>query len=277
MTATRSDTLGAAVFLCVGWTLAAGCAAPTEKANAPPEKSTPATEIDLSIPVVYDPRLKPLPLTDEQKKEILRQAALVTPKEQRLWYLHVAHNYLWGEELWPNVTVYFTPDVTTPRLRKGKCLRINTLVWWKMFMINRTGRKELWINPKTFDSQELQKHVRDYWQVSFRDRPFTAELHPPTKPLWPFAVSAGLTDEEVVEIADFVRPFSEPGLTPGAPQRYHPIDATQPILSISRLEDGSIEVWTGSVQGPTAGRGHYLKLHRAGKSFVVVKTWLWVS
>jgi hypothetical protein len=77
-----------AIVILASVAVAAGCAgeAPrpqslpeTPKAEKPVETPKVAKPVDLDVPVVYDMRLEPSPLTEKQKKEILGEAALVIP------------------------------------------------------------------------------------------------------------------------------------------------------------------------------------------------------
>lgn len=75
----------------------------------------------------------------------------------------------------------FTPQVSTPRLRKGNLVSVGDWFVWVEEL--RKGRRVL----------------GDYYQVSLRDKPFGDELGIPAGTLMPFALPKGFADDEVVE------------------------------------------------------------------------------
>jgi len=132
--------------------------------------------------------------------------------------------------------------------------------------------------------QRRAPHVYRYWQVSRSDQPFREELTVPDESLLPFAVPEGFTEEEVIEIVDFLRsgPSEEPDgsnasgypRTLGFPQR---LDGAQPIHSIER-RDGVIEVRTGVQQDMLAGQGEILRCRkRDDGTFEVLSLGMWIS
>jgi hypothetical protein len=145
-------------------------------------------------------------------------------------------------------------------------------------------RMRLHVDEMEIDPKELRKAVCSYWQVSLPVEPFTADLEPPEERLWPLGAPEGFTDEEVIEIVDFIRtsPQKEPHYVRspdgsiGSGFYYH-IDGKLPIMGMHREQDGTIVVTTGSVQGPLAGHGQEIRLRRETNRFIVLEVGEWYA
>jgi hypothetical protein len=219
---------------------------------------------------VYDERLTPDRLSDEQKQKIFAYARSMSPAGQRPWYVKVRYNdQRQGEPSWA-VSIFYSPYSTSSRLRKGKAIG----------MVDFQGRwtKLLRRTVPNWDEQQL---YWDYWQVSPSQEPFGKDLVVPDQPFWPFKAPEGLTDQEVVEIVDFVRtysvrPYAETAKTMSL-WSTESIDKTLPIFSISKGPDGKFEVWTGTLQGGLSGIGQTLTITKENGKFVLLALGMWLS
>ena len=251
---------------CVAMGLVGGCAGNQGEARAiEPAVRAPTVshgesgwrgpDLDFSsaVQIRYDSRLHPEPLTYVQLDDILRNANSACPSGQEVWFVWVQSNYR-ADDGTPvcGATVYYTPELREPRLRKGHCLSLGT----RGLMISGEGR--------------------DYWQVSLREQPFGSELFIPEGALLPISPPKDFTETEVIEIIDFVR------TNPSSPSKPHEIpipgsfDGSKPIYSIKRQSD-LIEVQSGTVQGPLAGAGEFILLRKADQGFEVVSIGTWVT
>lgn len=263
-------TLSAAGLI-VAALLQVGCGGPPRFSPGeyvPPTSAAPALH---AVPVVYDPRLTPQPLTMAQMQEILADAQPACPPGQQIWFILVRHNVeLPGPKDNPQdkrwhyaAIVYYTPQTQTARLRKGLCLYLASADPELASVMQALGAHPEGLLP--------------WWQVSAETDPFTQQLDVPTWPLMPFAAPRDLSDEEVVRIVDFVRTGPRaPAPANGGLLVVDRFDATEPILSITN-QDGLIRVQSGSIQAPLAGQGQILILKKADTGYQVVELLEWVS
>ena len=251
--------------ICLGFLLA-GCA------------SQPSAR---DVPVIYDTRLDPIPLTDAQKEEVLATVAPVVPKGRRVWYIHVNHSYKSESGPGYSVNVYFTPGPAEGRLRKGMSVHYASPFspgGWPAFS------DEMRPLPT---SDELREGLRPYWQVSRAGEPFGKDLAPPSSQmLWPFSIH-GVSDDEAVRIVDFIRTgpadvskvkhVNPDGSITTEFSSSGRVDGSRPILSIwaDPEKDDVIHVTTGSVQGPLAGSGQMIELRREGDSYKIIGIGHW--
>ena len=231
----------AALLGCFG----SGCPARPE-ARQTVELRVPAS----CVPVVYDEALKPARLSDEQKEEILNDVTPLCPEGQDIWFIRVHdNNREFSGNLEYDVTVYFTPDVTTPRLRKGE--RVAFWSWW-------------WSEDPAAKGRLLPKLVGTYYQVSPRGEPFGQGLEVPSKTLMPYPLRTELPDEEVIEIVDFVR------TSPADDKWGYAFDGSAPILGIEKRDD-VIEVTSWDWVGVTvAGAGQIIRLKKTPEGLKVL-------
>ena len=265
----RSFHARSVIVLGVGLSfLGAGCAEPRAAAPTAPEPRPPAPT-PAEVPAVYDQRLGPLELTRRQKLEIIAQAAPLTPKGRKIWYVLVRDNRRFEGELSYIATVYFSPDFSSARLRKGKCMH----VWHVSAEMRETS--ERFMKLVNVDQRELPPRLPGYRQVSLAAQPFGENVAVPEKILWPFTVDGEFTDQEVIEIVDFVRAAIKRrkgqllGLLEFVPD--------EPVLSITAQSKGRIEVFTGTRQHWLAAEGHYFILIGKGGKLLIVKEGSWLS
>ncbi len=193
------------------------------------------------VPVVYNYRFEHLPLSESQVEDLMNRGEMTCPDDRDLWFLYVTANWERTGVRHPAATVYFTPEEHTPRLRKGK-YAFGTL-----------------------------PPAHEYWQVSRKHKPFKGAPQVPGIALLPFPKPIGFSEEEVIEIVDFVRTNPEHAQTGAV------FCGSSPILSIVRGGD-NIEVMTGAIQGMLAGTGQLLTCKkRKDGTFEVLSVATWVS
>jgi len=242
--------------------------------------ATQPTEHDYSelakrVPIVHNVRFNhPAPTTD-QIAAILRSAAPRCPKGQEIWFIHARANWKSKGGRRAVATVYFTPHKRTERLRAGYFTQAASFppAWQKM--LRRAARKL--DEPAGKHRQSKGTCIYPYWQVSRSGQPFGEELTVPNESLLPFAVPEGFTEEEVIEIVDFVRSSPSKADEPRSFSFPRKLDGSQPIHSIEK-RDGVIEVWTGVQQDTLAGYGEILRCRkREDGIFEVLELGTWVS
>jgi hypothetical protein len=187
-------------------------------------------------PILYWPRREPVPLSEDQVKGIGR-AAKRWGQARDVWFVLVLRNN--GSRA--TVSAYYVPDAQSPRVRRG------------MAFENIGGVRTL-----------------PYAQVSASDDPFEGRPVPPDDfALLPFALPDDFTDEELIEIVDFIR--SPP---PWSPRRLvgsdgrgvgfeFPVrvDPNDPIYRIRR-EGQTVIVEMGMIEGGLSG---YMKVFTCEK------------
>ena len=246
-----------------------------------PSRSVPSASRAIVIeppppPVLYDRQLSLDPLTDEQLREIVEEAVPQTPQRHEIWYVHVHNNRVFkGERHW-NVTVFYTPSVVTRRTRRGQSFHLRDNYRRVREKITREVGDDSWL-------KEI-KLLDDYVQISLPDAPFGESLELPTYRLWPFRSPEGFTDDELIELVDFARD------SPRVPRRIieerpgqvavtggGQFNGQEPIYRIRRLDDGMVEVWSGSQQDNVAGSGSFMKCVKKDGVWLVVTAGWWVS
>jgi hypothetical protein len=229
----------------------------------------------VAVPVVYNKRLDPLPLTQTQVGELLAEAAPRCPDGRGIWFIYVRASYLVDGEPYIGAGVYFTPEAQEPRMRKGKCTGVAILPSsWKSEL--ETLREQL----RRYRPDADLPAVWDYCQVSRAGEPFTDRLGPPEGNLLPFDPPTGLWDAEIIDVVDFARrQTGEPRVEKLDDKHWNVrpgFDGSAPILKIART-DGVIEVKSGTVEGLLSGAGQILRCRRNERGFEIVDVSDWVS
>jgi len=222
----------------------------TDSVLSPPDKAgkTPREK----VPIVYDMTTRPAQLTAEQCNQILDYAEPLAPKAQRVWYIQVSKNTkspIDGNPYW-KVTLYFTPETATKRLRKGKGICVSS---------DFVAKAALLAPSKT---------PYDYVMVSLPDDPFGNDLLTPSTAVWPFARPSGFTDEEIIEVVDFAR-FKQllevppPNFMAGVRGSLGTVPS---VLAIGRDKDGTITVYF--CRDEPGGPGYLIKCKRTDGKLV---------
>jgi hypothetical protein len=272
----RLAACGAAILV-----IHAGCASPATRSDGSRVATTaPATQpvpAPADVPIVYGPRhhLPPgdPPLSAEQLQTILQRAQARCPEGQRVWFIHALANWDMGERREASVEVFFTPETQTARLRKGRFIRYVDRSPELMAAVEALLRE--WDGGTT--APRAPEPLPEYWQVSRPDHPFTGQPGLPRGSLIPFPAPEGFTEDEVIEIVDFVRSKPRQRQERGTIAVPGSLDTSLPIHRM--LRDGDIiEVWTGVQEDMLAGAGEILRCRKkADGGFEVISIGRWYS
>ena len=279
------------LLLIAGLASIAGCRAPASDIspsadevrppNGPPAIE-PAENIDYAelarnVPIVAGGRFAHPAPTQEQLEELLRWVLPRAGKNRDVWFIYARANWKseTGREL--NATVYFTPKRESARLRKGVSRHVGLSIARILELEALIAALErLETQPQPVEASQLP----EYWQVSLKDHPFAETLEVPDGTLLPFPKPEGLSEQEVIEIVDFIR--TNPRQLQQASHRSFSVsqrgfDGARPILSINK-SDGVIEVRSGTSEGILSGSGQVIRLMRTGDdTFDVLAIGKWVS
>ena len=211
--------------------------------------------------VLYSPYLKPASLDQGQLERIVADARERGPAGAEVWFVLVRRNRLWGDDSFA-ADVYFAPETSKGRVHRGKRLRIDTST--KSVFSGQASRPYPYVHVSP-DAQGARPEGQD------------AAPPLPESPALPFVVTGELSDEAIVEVADYVRTGpsvarKEDGET-SLPER---IDASLPIL-VLRVKDGAVEVSLGRVAAPLAGGGQMGWLRRGKDGWKLLTLSHWVS
>lgn len=243
--------LGMFVFVPVGCSQTTVLRSPSDSSSASRPGSVTATPHD-QVPIVYDERLKPHCLSQVRVDGILANAERLMPPGQSVWYIHVSCNL--STEC--GGFVYYTPDVTERRIRKG--FRVS-FQWYG----RRPGSPG---DPQNCDVGPLLRYV----QVSLAGQPFETKTEAPIRALWPFGQPDGFSDDDIIALVDLARKGFDASevLADGSPN--------QPIYKIFREEE-AVVIWTGSMQRPLAGAGDSIGCIKKHGRWFIIWTSSWLS
>lgn len=243
-------------------------------ASAEVKPAVNLAELAKRVPIVRNTRFSHPPPTHEQLQRVLRKVMDKCPEEQKVWFICLHANWKVDGERRLVLTVYFTPTETSGRIRKGRFVHVNEQ--FEEFI------EEVLANfsaPDDIDQPGNEDETPEYWQVSLAGEPFSDELATPQRRMLPFPRPVGFTDQEVVEIVDFVRASHKAlkAFGKAIPTHVRKV-ASQPILAIERKEGGVIAVRTGTQEGILSGSGKFLHLRRQDDGRFVIVSWgSWVS
>lgn len=191
----------------------------------------------------YDPALSPKALTERENAELKTLAAASAKGKRRAWFVRVRYN---DKGIFV-ADLYFAPDTTEPRIRKGTCAHVEG--WGDLLSVVKDG-----------PAKEMPKYV----QISRPNEPFDDRLTVPDREMMPFqpdhrffGEAVKLSDEELVSLVDLVRPvFAK--------------NDGGPIYRIE-MKGELIRVFSGEQQGPLAGGGRFVDVKRkVGGGFELV-------
>jgi hypothetical protein len=207
--------------------------------------------------LIYHTRFKTEPLTSQQFTLLSRSIKNVRLDNKDVWFVRVLYNRY--RQL--TAKIYFMPDVTSNRVRKGKYI---------YFRLEDLALEDLKIGDL------MPSEYMEYIQVSLKEEPFTAQVEiPPQNSMLPFSVSESFTEQEVVEIVDFIR--SGPKML-SAKQNvtYSPVKGNLPIMTITREEE-VIKARTGTQEYGIAGIGQVLEIRKTDQGYEPTEILEWVS
>jgi hypothetical protein len=215
-----------------------------------------------AVPFVYEVYWKLANLTAEQEARIMVVAYQCAPTNQRPWFVLVTES---GERFDGNV--YYTPDVRTERMLKGKMISLHS-----NFM----------------DQRQSPRHETYHVVLSSGQKEYT-----PSPQNLPFTVEGQLGDQTVIEIVDVARRAIEAnaGFPDGVVDRASAFDATDtgkrvaelltqyrhaPICSI-RPTGEVVEVMTAVSRRTLVGFGTWLRLGKKDGKWIVLDKRQWWS
>lgn len=198
--------------------LVSGCAAgpksamteprSTQQGSMKPAQTQPATIGPVPLKSVSDLNFvyrggwwSAAPLNAEQKQSILAEAEQYRPANRDIWFVRVGGFYPIQPSLPVSysyaVEVFFTPDVDSPRIRKGKSVQCG------MFETPEDQQRKARERNKPWRPEE---YLQDYIQVSLPEKPFaTGVVETPSMRTLPFNPPKELSESDVVELLDWVR------------------------------------------------------------------------
>lgn len=224
-------------------------------------------EIDSSVPVIYHKRLSPEPLSRKQMGELLKYAQTFVTEDRQLWFLWVLYNRRYEGQDNYRVVVYFTPETTSGRIRKGVCATFS-------YRAPSISQEELDKQIKKFGGKIRipEDHLHPYRQVSLANEPFDEILKvPDNSMLIPFEKSPDVTDQEAVAVVDFLR--NHPG---DSKFMFYGLEKDEPVKSIKK-EGGKLIVVTGVQEGMMAGSGREIECIKNGDSYKLLGVTFWLS
>jgi len=244
--------------------------------TSPPRPIAPVKTVRPLPPAVYDVEKGVAPIPKDLEEKLSEAVTLSTPAGERVWFLKIeGYAAQMGKpgKPWYNVSVYFRPHTSTPRLRRGKCTtclarphdyadanRAEYRVWRGAFTLAQ-------LPYLSASDRRRETTPGDYVQVSPTDEPFADRPDvPATDTAWPFLTSGELTDEEIVAIVDFVRRL---------PPETRRVTPPLPIFSVSRSDRGQIEVLTGALHRTTPGKraGEMFTLQPTDGTYKIIAVW----
>lgn len=207
--------------------------------------------------VIYHTRLDPEPLTSKQLALLSKYIKRARLDKKEIWFVRVILN----RNQYLNAVIYFIPDTTSSRIRKGKYIHCRH----NPRLVSKLGEETL-----RFEAQE-------YCQVSLKEKPFTSQIEiPPQNSLLPFAVPKDFSEKEIVDIVDFILSAPKEKAKTGINFIYAGIFKNLPIMRITR-EGEIIRVKTGTQEHGIAGGGLILEIRKTGEDYELIMATVWVS
>lgn len=240
----------------------------TAGASATTPATSPGTSV-AAISIIYADTSQPDPLSESDMREILAYTYVANHAKQPVWYIHVhSSRTASGERAPRRVTVFLTPEQTTPRLQRGYMLEAN-LQSLREPRQNAKGRDDL----------------HEYVRVSPPSQALGSKLDLPTLPTWPFDRPKGFSDQEIIEIVDLVRTTAAElsAKTASARSQIGPglpiisIDPSHQILSMERSPEGEAIVMAGSFELYWDIRGETIRCRKQNGKWVILAIGMWVS
>lgn len=255
--------------------LIAGCGRPDHSGggnhSSAPKSSqlSPATE----IPVVYLPRLNPVPLNEEQAASLVDRTTEAGYARDEIWFFLVRSNTEGERARVLTASVYLKPFEETAEMRKGR-----TLYFDDSFRKLRETFEKAMTPEQRAELLRKWKSGPDsiYVSISGTDSGGQSVHRAPSIPDLPFSMPDGFTESDVVEIARFAKAHQE-SLQVDDNQPLPSDFREYPILSIERRKDDNIDVRFGYIYGPASGKGITLTLAKNENGYVVISQGMWVS
>lgn len=226
-------------------------------------------DLDRELPIIYAQEGH-ISLDDAACAAVISHAKQHAPEGCQPWFLWVGGTFASPRGTQTTmVSLYYTPEVAAPRLRRGKFLRL------EIIGAEVTSDRGLW----------------EYGQVPPLGESFTISALPASPLLWPFRVYGSFTDDHLIEAAGLtqtimaagqsfagkpikvVLPSEDRPAILGPPGAFAPL----PIQRIVRNADGSTTVWTGVQWSGLGGRGQHFEYLQRRDMYVIHRFGPWIS
>jgi hypothetical protein len=208
--------------------------------------------------IIYHNTLDPAPLSTNQLDELSKFVCDTKPND--VWFVRVLYN---RQEIL-RAEIFFLPEISTSRMRKGKCAYYDSQFYAfpKEYLDTQEVIDAKGFNPKYYDYVQVLPEI--YFSVVESEIPFDDYM-------LPFSASDDFSDQEIIDIVDFIR-----GERAEKTERHFRIDRTLPIMSITEHED-TIVIRTGTLEGPEMGMGQEIHLKKIDDRYSIIKVMEWVS
>jgi hypothetical protein len=249
--------------------------------------------------VIYHTRLNPEKLTDDKLQKLSEYIGRTQLKEKEVWFVRVVYN---SSDSF-RAAVYFKPERTRERTRWGK------YIWYDSFLDDIELPDEFLERAGLSREEVIARHCKNYIQVSTKGDPFTEGKQeiPPQNLMLPFEMPEDFSEQEIVEIIDFIRSKpriktegdsrflqeiiaelykaeefdkSDLGADYDLPEQtttwYPDVAGEQPVMSMNR-EGEDIVIETGTVEGMLAGSGAIIKIRKTEDGYELLEVGMWVS
>jgi hypothetical protein len=208
-------------------------------------------------------------ISEGQKQEILELARQVD-MWRGIWFIDVKHGLMHHRAI-----VYFVPDETRGRVRRGKSASIILL---------RPGSKVVDPDGRVTMPYALPGPSPDEYIQLGDGAPRSYE---PGSGNLPFSISSGLSTEEIAEIVELIyvgpKPkraaknrIKNPFVHEENPNAGMEVDRGKPIMSIHQAGD-VVKVEMGQRRGPLDGRGQTVECKKKDGVWVITDVWMWVN
>jgi len=236
-----------------------GCSA----ARSPVVEDAAPTKLPATVPVGplevrYGTHLNPAKLSPQQLAEITEIAEAHRPAGREIWYVRVATNDKYKGEWHYSAAVYYTPDVTTGRIRKGKMTGASSM--FGGVAEHKKLRERLRESAKRHPEELSDTDLGEWVQIAPADRPFGTELKVLFGAVAPFAPVKGISDDDLVAIVDDARRAHDVG-------RLAEVDEPICMIEIDGEEKDKFVVFFGWLDAPLAGGGSVVTVRKTPKGY----------
>lgn len=214
-----------------------------------------------SSQIIYH-RLHHDPLNQNRLK--LLSTWICDTKPNNVWFVRVLGSLHIFNVL--RADIYFLPDYSSGRLRKGKFTRYDSFD----FRDSKKALVEQGYDPNKLPKPEYREYV---YVLPKNDTPSPNQL-PSSESLLPFTVADGFADQEIVEIIDFVR-LQKPMrmILKNVPWD---LNDQLPIMRIWKNQ-GNIIIMTGTQESPLSGSGQRLTIKKTDGGYELISKTSWIS
>lgn len=245
------------------------------------EQKKPA-ELKNEVPVVESVRFKRFgdpSFSKEQRKQIEDAIAETYSSNDAIWFIYARRGDIYDGKQQTVATIYLKPHTKIGRLWKGDAIYVSSR-WNDIRKQVRMQFAEKSVGDPA--DEKFPKRAAKLYCYVVPDGA-SAESHIPKNNWLPFRANEGFSDDEVLEIADFVHAIpvrTQKEIVRHAMEKGEvgiEVDKSLPIYRLER--DGEqIKVWTGTVEGLLSGAGQILVLKRdAEGKFKLESVGMWVS